>query len=248
MKLVVARIQPHRLDPLHDALVDLGVTNLTAIEVKGFGEAVGHAEIHRGAAYNVAFMPMVKIEVVVEDSLVEQVVSTIRQASASSTLSSVAECGSARCCPRFPGETIPANPFVWGGRRGSLAVIRATAATSIKEAYSMEVKTERHGYTLIAKVEGRVDGANAREFQVALETAIGAGEPAVILDVEQLSYISSAGLRVILLTAKSSRNQKAKFAVCSLSEPIREVFEISGFDKIMSIHTSQAEALVALND
>ena len=112
----------------------------------------------------------------------------------------------------------------------------------------MEVKTERHEYTLIAKVEGRVDGANAREFQVALETAIGAGEPAVILDVEQLSYISSAGLRVILLTAKSSRNQKAKFAVCSLSEPIREVFEISGFDKIMSIHTSQAEALAALND
>ncbi len=49
----------------------------------------------------------------------------------------------------------------------------------------MEVKTERHGYTLIAKVEGRVDGANAREFQVALETAIGAGEPAVILDVHQ---------------------------------------------------------------
>lgn len=85
MKLAMARIQPHRLDPLHDALVDLGVTNLTAIEVKGFGEAVGHAEIHRGAAYNGAFMPMVKIEVVVEDSLVEQVVSTIRQASASST-------------------------------------------------------------------------------------------------------------------------------------------------------------------
>ena len=111
MKLVVARIQPHRLDPLHDALVDLGVTNLTAIEVKGFGEAVGHAEIHRGAAYNVAFMPMVKIEVVVEDSLVSKwCLPSVKPAPPA--LSSVAECGSARCCPRFPGETIPANPFV----------------------------------------------------------------------------------------------------------------------------------------
>jgi nitrogen regulatory protein P-II 1 len=84
MKLVMARVQPHRLDPVHEALVDIGVTNLTAIEVKGFGEAVGHAEIHRGAEYRIAFMPMVKIEAIVEDGLVEQVVSAIREASASS--------------------------------------------------------------------------------------------------------------------------------------------------------------------
>ena len=112
----------------------------------------------------------------------------------------------------------------------------------------MLVNTERNGDALIAKTEGRVDGVNAREFQVALETALDAGESAVILDMEQLSYISSAGLRVILLTAKTLQNQKAKFAVCSLSESVREVFEISGFDKIISIHPSQAEALASFND
>ena len=112
----------------------------------------------------------------------------------------------------------------------------------------MGVSTERQGDTLIAKTDGRVDGANAREFQSALEEAIDANERAVILDMEELSYISSAGLRVILLTAKNLRSQNAKFAVCSLSAPIREVFEISGFDKIISIHNTQAEALASFKD
>ncbi len=84
MKMVVARIQPHRLEPVHQALVEIGVTNLTAIEVKGFGQDAGHAEIHRGTEYNVAFMPMVKIEAVVTDDLLEQVVAAIRQSSADS--------------------------------------------------------------------------------------------------------------------------------------------------------------------
>ena len=112
----------------------------------------------------------------------------------------------------------------------------------------MELETERQGDTLIAKTDGRVDGANAREIQSALEAAIDDNTSAVILDMERLSYISSAGLRVILLTAKSLQGRNAKFAVCSLSESIQEVFEISGFDKIISIHPSQAETLAAFND
>ena len=112
----------------------------------------------------------------------------------------------------------------------------------------MAIKTERLGDTLIAKTEGRVDGTNAREFQADLEGAIGKTERAVLLDMEDLSYISSAGLRVILLTAKTLKSQNAQFAVCSLSDPIREVFEISGFDRIISIHASQAEALASFKD
>ena len=88
MKLVIASIQPHRLDLVHEALAGLGVDNLTAIEVKGFSAEGGHSEIHRGAQYKVAFMPMVKIEAVVEDDLVERVVDAIRQASASSRVPS----------------------------------------------------------------------------------------------------------------------------------------------------------------
>ena len=109
----------------------------------------------------------------------------------------------------------------------------------------MEIKVERENGTLIAQVEGRVDSANAREFEQVLTEAIGDAQ-AVIVDFEGLSYISSTGLRVILLVAEVLRNRAARLALCSLSVPIREVFEISGFDKIIPIHGSRDEALAAL--
>ena len=67
----------------------------------------------------------------------------------------------------------------------------------------MSIHTEREGSTLIAIADERVDGANAREFQNELEAAIDENDHAVILDLQRLFYISSAGLRVILLTAKA---------------------------------------------
>ena len=111
----------------------------------------------------------------------------------------------------------------------------------------MKVTIERDGDTLVAMAEDRVDGTNASEFQQALEAAISDADSIVILDCEQLSYISSAGLRVILLTARALQRQNSKFAVCSLSAQIREVFEISGFDKIIPVHATRADALGALS-
>ena len=107
----------------------------------------------------------------------------------------------------------------------------------------MAVNSARENGTLIARTDGRIDGANAREFQVALEDAIDPSDRTVILDMEKLSYISSAGLRVILMTAKTLQKQNAKFAICSLSPAIREVFQISGFDRIIPIPSSQEEAM-----
>jgi len=78
MKLVIAIIKPHKLDPVRDALTKIGVTGLTASEVKGFGRQKGHTEIYRGAEYTVAFLPKVKIEVVIPDDLVEQTLEAIR--------------------------------------------------------------------------------------------------------------------------------------------------------------------------
>ncbi len=112
----------------------------------------------------------------------------------------------------------------------------------------MEITTERNGETLIARADGRVDGANARDFQNTLEAEIDEGDRLVLLDLEQLTYISSAGLRVILLVAKALRRQGASFAVCSLSDTIGEVFEVSGFDKIIPIHSSPDDALAAFSN
>lgn len=79
MKLVKAIVKPHKLDPVHEALVEIGVSGLVATEVKAFDRQMGHAEIHRGASYTVAFMPMVEIEAVVPDDMTERVVETIRE-------------------------------------------------------------------------------------------------------------------------------------------------------------------------
>ena len=112
----------------------------------------------------------------------------------------------------------------------------------------MDVTTERQDGVLSAQVGGRIDGSNAAEFKEAIRTAIEESDRAVIMDFEKLAYISSAGLRAILPTAKSLDNRNAKFALCSLSDQIREVFETSGFDKVIEIHSSKAEALASFHD
>ena len=77
MKLITAVIKPFKLDEVREALAEVGVTGLTVTDVKGFGRQKGHTELYRGAEYVVDFLPKVKIEVVVEDSLVERTVEAI---------------------------------------------------------------------------------------------------------------------------------------------------------------------------
>ena len=79
MKLVMAIFKPFKLDEVRDALTGLGIQGLTVSEVKGFGRQKGQTEIYRGAEYAVSFLPKVKIEVVVEDALVERTVDAIRK-------------------------------------------------------------------------------------------------------------------------------------------------------------------------
>ena len=109
----------------------------------------------------------------------------------------------------------------------------------------MEIPVQREGGTAIAKASGRIDSSNSREFHSSLEAAIAEGDSAVVLDFEDVSYISSAGMRVILLTAKSLQSRGSKLLLCSMEDPIREVFKISGFDKIIPIHDSQSDAIAA---
>jgi nitrogen regulatory protein PII len=77
MKLVMALAKPFALDPIRLALEGLGVGGMTVTEVRGYGSQKGHTEIYRGAEYKVAFLPKVKIEVVVEDGRLDAVVEAI---------------------------------------------------------------------------------------------------------------------------------------------------------------------------
>lgn len=78
MKKIEAVIKPFKLDEVKDALHAIGVQGMTVTEVKGFGRQKGHVELYRGAEYDIAFVPKVKIEVVVSDSMAEKAVTTIQ--------------------------------------------------------------------------------------------------------------------------------------------------------------------------
>jgi nitrogen regulatory protein P-II 1 len=80
VKKIEAIIKPFKLDDVKDALHDVGVSGITVVEVKGFGRQKGHTELYRGAEYVIDFLPKVKVEVVVEDSLVDNVVEAIENA------------------------------------------------------------------------------------------------------------------------------------------------------------------------
>ena len=80
MKKIEAIIKPFKLDDVKDALQDIGLHGITVTEAKGFGRQMGHTELYRGAEYVVDFLPKVKIEIVLEDNLVERAIETIEQA------------------------------------------------------------------------------------------------------------------------------------------------------------------------
>ncbi len=77
MKMVTVVIQPKRLDSVRQALSEVGVTGVTATEVKGFGRQKGHTELYRGAEFVVEFLPKVKLEIAITDEQVEEVIETI---------------------------------------------------------------------------------------------------------------------------------------------------------------------------
>ncbi len=80
MKLIQAIIKPFKLDDVRESLTEIGVTGMTATEVKGFGRQKGHTELYRGAEYVVDFLPKMKLEIVINDDQVEAVIEAIMQA------------------------------------------------------------------------------------------------------------------------------------------------------------------------
>ncbi|MBW9267529.1 MAG: P-II family nitrogen regulator [Candidatus Thiodiazotropha sp. (ex. Lucinisca nassula)] len=80
MKMVSAIIKPFKLDDVREALSEVGVAGITVTEVKGFGRQKGHTELYRGAEYVVDFLPKIKVEIAVDDDIVDQVVEAISNA------------------------------------------------------------------------------------------------------------------------------------------------------------------------
>jgi nitrogen regulatory protein P-II 1 len=81
MRKIEAIIKPFKLDEVKEALNEIGIQGMTVLEVKGYGRQKGHTELYRGAEYVVDFLPKIKIEIIVQDEMVEKVIETIESSS-----------------------------------------------------------------------------------------------------------------------------------------------------------------------
>lgn len=109
----------------------------------------------------------------------------------------------------------------------------------------MDIKQENAGDVTILSPTGRIDSSNAREFEESVVKTLDGNTTRLVLDLGTLSYISSAGLRVILLAAQKLKAKNGTLRLCALSPMILEVFEVSGFSKLIPIHATRDEALAA---
>ncbi len=110
----------------------------------------------------------------------------------------------------------------------------------------MNIRLESIGLTTVAIPEGRLDFGAAAGFQARLEQVLaGAGTKlaGVIIDCDGLDYVSSAGLRVFLLAARASQRAGLAFAICALKPAVREVFDVSGFSRVIAVYADRATAL-----
>jgi anti-sigma B factor antagonist len=108
------------------------------------------------------------------------------------------------------------------------------------------VRLESIGLTTVVIPEGRLDFGAAAGFQAQVERALadaGTAPAGVIVDCAGLDYVSSAGLRVFLLAARASQRAGLAFAVCALKPAVREVFDVSGFSRVIAVFTDRREAL-----
>lgn len=110
----------------------------------------------------------------------------------------------------------------------------------------MELRDERQDGILILAPSGRIDGSNSTDFESGVMKWIDDGNGSVLLDFEGVSYISSAGLRVILILARKLQEARGQFALCSMQTSVYGVFEVSGFTQIVSIHPTRQEAIEAM--
>ena len=108
----------------------------------------------------------------------------------------------------------------------------------------MEIKVEATDVATVLVPVARVDSSTAKAFEAKVLQVVNTGAAKIILDFAELDYISSAGLRVVLVGAKMTR-QPRKFLLCGMKPHIREIFDVSGFAKILTILPEREAALAA---
>lgn len=109
----------------------------------------------------------------------------------------------------------------------------------------MEITEINEGNCTILAVSGRLDTTNYTQLEKQVTDLTDGGRNRLLIDCSAMDYISSSGLRILLMALKKVTATRGKFALCGLQENIREIFEISGFTSIFEIHPTRQEALAA---
>jgi stage II sporulation protein AA (anti-sigma F factor antagonist) len=107
----------------------------------------------------------------------------------------------------------------------------------------MDIHQDRQGTVLIVAPVGRVDSTTSEALEQALTAALDTGERQLVVDFEGVCYISSAGLRVLLLVAKRVRADRGTLALCGLGDAVRQVFDLAGFLPLFTVEPAREQAV-----
>ncbi|MFT7580293.1 MAG: anti-sigma B factor antagonist [Myxococcota bacterium] len=110
----------------------------------------------------------------------------------------------------------------------------------------MDMTTFQEGNACVLNIAGSLDTKTCRAAEDRINELMAAGNNRLVVDLEELDYISSAGLRVLLFTMKKLKKSKGKLAICGMNPTVQEVFDISGFSKIFSVFPKRPEAVASV--
>jgi anti-anti-sigma factor len=110
----------------------------------------------------------------------------------------------------------------------------------------MDIQDEEIDGTTVVTPNGRLDANASTAFADRVGALVGAAKPKLLIDFSGIDFVSSAGLRALLVLLKKVQAAGGAFALCGVRAPVREVLDISGFTSMMSIHPARAEAIAAL--
>jgi len=110
----------------------------------------------------------------------------------------------------------------------------------------MDISEDKTDTVMTVGLKGRLDALSAKAVEERLLKLITAGETKMVIDLGEVGYISSIGLRVLLIAAKRLKAAKGQIAICAMQPPIKKVFDIAGFTALFKIFPTRAEAVQAL--
>src|SRR5271155_1773749 len=112
---------------------------------------------------------------------------------------------------------------------------------------SMEINEERQGEIVVLTPAGRINNDTSQEFQTRLLASVGSAAATVLIDFSRVEYISSAGLRALMMASKQSKATNGRLAVAGLTPMVKEIFAISRFSMVVQVFETTAEAIKALS-